>query len=184
MWWGSTGSGAGGAKEAPQFAGNYRGFEFLQLSGPGGTFPIGALPLSVTIANDGTVVVTDASGIQYRGKLGGVTPGRLPPNKFIAMGFVLLPTPPGVQCNPGTLGYIGTVVGIRVSGNVTGRFLCSALGRSAILVLGGAFTATKGAPGVVGPGVTAPSPQAPTFGGLRKSSRKQSALRDAMDSAF
>lgn len=178
----SSQSGAGGVKAATPYAGHYVGFESLQMSGPGGVFPVGTFPLTIDIAADGGVLVTDVDLIPYLGTLGGVT-GELLPNQFIATAFVAIPTPPDIVCQPATFGYIGTVEMDTVTGTATGSFLCSRQGTSATLVLSGPFTATRST-------TIAPAPQ-PSIGGnlpqdpgANRRSHKQKVITDGVRSVY
>lgn len=187
---GGSSSGGGVSKAATAFAGNYLGFEALTASGPGGSFPVGTFPLSVTIAPDGGVIVIDVDGTTYSGRLGGLTnnlppnnlpPNNLQPNQFIASAMISVPPLPGFFCQPTPNAYIGTVTGNTINGNVTARFLCNVQGVSAVVVVGGPFTATRTAG--VAPGVSVPSPRAPSPGSQRKS-RKQKAIADGVGAVF
>jgi hypothetical protein len=179
---GGSSSGGGVSKAATPFAGQYSGTEVLQVSGPGGTFPLGTFPLSIAIAIDGGVIVTDADGIPHVGKLGDPTVQQ-PDNQFVATAFVSIPSPPGIFCLPSTYAYFGTVVGNNITGNTNGSFFCTGQGARAILVVGGPFSATRNAVGTAPPGATPSTTQFPGSGGLRKS-RKQKAISDGVGSVF
>ena len=180
---GSSSSGGAGSKAATPFSGQYAGVENLSVTGPGGTFPVGPLPLSIAIDGNGGVVVTDVDGIPFVGKLGDPVNGLLP-NQFIATAYVSLPNPPGVFCFPDTFGYIGNVVGNNITGNASGSFLCMGNGLTATLVVGGPFNATRIAGGAA-PGVSAPATQPPAGGGASaRKSHKQKLLLDGVGSVF
>ncbi|MDA9981965.1 hypothetical protein N9H39_04375 [Gammaproteobacteria bacterium] len=177
---GGSSSGAG-SKAATPFSGQYAGVENLSLSGPGGSFPIGILPISIAIDADGGVVVTDSDSIPYIGQLGDPA-SQLLGNQFIATAYISIPTPSGILCMPATYGYIGNVVGDNITGNASGTFMCTGQGRTAALVLGGPFSAIRGVAGVP-PGSTSPAIQTPGNGSLRKS-HKQKIILDGMESVF
>lgn len=180
---GSSSSGGGGVdKSATPFAGNYSGIENLSLTGPGGSFLLGVLPISIAIDGNGRVVVTDSDGIPYVGQLGDPIQG-LPPNQFIATAFISIPSGPEFTCIPGTYGYAGNIVGDTITGNASGTFVCSGMGVSGAVILSGPFNATRVA-GATPQGSTSPGIQQPAgtgVGGARKS-HKQRLILDAMDS--
>ena len=88
---GGSSSGASGSKAATPFSGQYIGVENLSLSGPGGTFPVGILPISIAIDTNGGVVVTDSDGIPYIGQLGDPA-NQLLGSQFIATQFISIPS--------------------------------------------------------------------------------------------
>jgi hypothetical protein len=179
---GGGGSSSGvGSKAATPFAGQYAGVENLSLSGPGGSFPIGILPISIAIDANGGVVVTDSDGIPYIGQLGDPA-NQLPGNQFIATAFISIPSSSGILCIPATYGYIGNVVGDNITGNASGTFLCTGQGGTAAIVVGGPFSATRSVAGIP-PRSTSPAIQSSGNGSSRKS-HKQKIILDGMKSVF
>ena len=178
---GSSSSGGAGSKAATPFAGQYAGIENLTITGPGGSFPIGPLPLSVSIDANGGVVVTDIDGIPFVGQLGNPANGLLP-NQFIATAYVFIPTPPGLVCLPGTFGYIGNIVGNDIFGNASGSFTCMGNGLTAALVVGGPFSATRSAGAA--PGLPPAASQPPGGGVDARKSRKQKLILDGVGSVL
>ena len=170
-----------GNKAATPFAGQYAGFENLSLSGPGGTYPIGILPISIAIDGNGGVVVTDSDGVSYIGQLGAVANG-LPPNQFIATAFVSISTPPNISCLPDTFGYVGSVVGDNITGNASGTFTCTGSGITARLTVGGPFNAVRTGTNVSTNTGTSTG-HSPAVGGARKS-HKQKLILDGMQSVL
>lgn len=176
---GSSSSGSGGSKEATPFAGQYGGFERLWVRNVFGQRVLaGVFPLSITVLDNRRVIITDADGIQFAGRLGGTQKKKLPPNRFVATGRVFLPPIRGLVCQPAVWAYHGTIQGTRIRGNMNGRHKCNFRGRGFTGVVSGLFIANRGAPGASS-GVTAPSGPP----GNRKS-RKSRAIADGIGSAY
>lgn len=158
---GSSNSGAGTDKAATSFAGQYFGFETLYLSAPNGVVMlIGRYPLSISIAPDGSVLVTNADGMVFQGQMGAPLPNQpLPQNGFVATGPFPLPPTPDLVCQPALYAYFGTVAGNIINGNTNASFNCVTRGVPFVFRSSGPFQATKGAPGFIpGPGPTRPMP--------------------------
>ncbi len=170
---GSSSSGAGVSKEATPFAGQYGGVERLWVRNVfGQRVLVGVFPLSITVLNNRRVIITDADGIQFAGRLGGTQRRKLPPNRFVAAGRVFLPPFQGLRCRPALWGYNGTIQGRTIRGNMNGRHRCMFRGRGFTAVVSGLFIANRGAAG-------APSVRPPGAPGNRKS-RKSKAIVDGV----
>ena len=111
-------SSSGGGSESI-YAGTYTGTETYTLSTnvPGVPSENVKSPLTVVVASNGGVVITDSEGIQYI--------GRMTDASLVATGTSGLIDMPIVTCPATTITYTGSVSGSTITGSLSGAYNCT-----------------------------------------------------------
>ena len=117
---GGGGDSSSGGGSDTSYAGTYTGTETWTVGSPVASVPsqTETTPLTIVVASNGDVTITDVDGTQYRGSLTGtslVATGTMPP---IAL--------PIVSCPAMTVTYTGTVSESSITGSLSGAYNCTA----------------------------------------------------------
>ena len=112
-------SSSGGGSET-SYAGTYTGTETWTVGSPVASVPsqTETTPLTIVVASNGDVTITDVDGTQYRGSLTGTS--------LVATGTMPPITLPIVSCPAMTVTYTGTVSEGSITGSLSGAYKCTA----------------------------------------------------------
>jgi hypothetical protein len=135
---GGGGDSSSGGGSDSTYAGTYTGTETWSISSPDvPSIPpeTGTTTLTVVIASNGNVTITDSEGIQFTGSITG--------QNLSATGTIGEITVPGANCPASTITYTGTVSGSSISGSLSGVYNCTlTAGDGFAVTIGGTFTVT------------------------------------------
>lgn len=127
-------SSSGGGSESI-YVGTYTGTQNWTLSSPGIPSKSGTDSLTVVVASNGDVVITDSEGTQSTGSLTG--------ESLSATGTLGEITVPGANCPATTITYTGTVNGTTITGSFSGAYNCTlSTGTKFTVTIAGTFTVT------------------------------------------
>ena len=125
-------SSSGGGSEST-YVGTYTGMQSWTLSSPGVPSRTGEEPLTVVVASNGDVVITDSEGTKFTGTLTG--------ESLSATGQLEGITIPGANCPAATITYTGTVSGTTITGSLNGAYNCTvSTGATFKITISGTFT--------------------------------------------
>ena len=121
---GGGGDSSSGGGSGTIYAGTYTGMETWTLNSPGIPSRSGTSPLTIVIASNGDVVITDGNGFIYSGSLTGESL-----SAAATVGEIVVT---GAFCPAVTVTYTGTISGTTITGSANGVYDCT-------LTAGGTF---------------------------------------------